>query len=45
VPTKLSFACERLLPATPPGTHPVGYLEFRERGSNVPLGRVPMEID
>jgi len=45
VPTKLEFSCESLLPATPPGTHPVGYLEFRERGSNVPLGRVPIEIE
>ncbi len=45
VPTKLGFSCESLLPATPPGTHPVGYLEFRERGTNVPLGRVPIEIE
>jgi tripeptidyl-peptidase-2 len=44
VPAKLSFACDEALPATPAGMRPVGYLEFRERGSDETMLKLPIDV-
>lgn len=44
VPAKLSFACDEAPPATPKGMSPVGYLEFRERGSDETMLKLPVVI-
>jgi len=45
VPMKVSFAAEGKLPKAPDKTEPVGYLRFRERGSNEEALRVAVEIE
>ncbi len=43
VPAKLPFECAGPLPATPPGTNPVGHIVIRERGSDQVMAKVPIE--
>ncbi|MCK4659034.1 MAG: S8 family serine peptidase [Phycisphaerae bacterium] len=44
VPMTMEYALESELPEAPDGTYPVGYLRFRERGSNDVALRVPIDI-
>ena len=44
VPIKLEYELSDKMPEAPEGTHPVGYLRFRERGSNDVALRVPIDI-
>jgi hypothetical protein len=44
VPIKLDFAAKSAPPDTPDGTHPVGYLRFRERSTGRVALHVPVDI-
>jgi len=44
VPIKLEYELSDKMPEAPDGTHPVGYLRFRERSSNDVALRVPIDI-
>ncbi len=45
VPIKLEFEAQDVLPATPDGTHPVGYLVFKEKSSNETALQVEINIE
>jgi hypothetical protein len=44
IPTELSFELADTPPAVPDGMRPVGYVEFRERGSANVMLHVPIDI-
>ena len=44
VPMPVDFAVDSVLPAEPKGTHPVGYVRFRDRETGKTALRVPVEI-
>ena len=44
IPTELSFELSDTPPEIPDGMRPIGYLKFRERGSDEVMLHVPIDI-